>query len=145
MGTMPRGLSGYESFFTIGSAGAVEELALSGWRTTNDALLVKLAKIDDRDGAGLITGRTLYVPRAEMPEPGEDEYYHVDLLGARVEDLEGRELGRVEDIKPWGAYDMVIVKTRSKSWMLPLVAEYVRTIDPGKGLILVELPEGLGP
>ena len=40
-------------------------------------------------------GAELAVPRAELPPPGEDEYYVFQLVGLEVEEEGGRALGRV--------------------------------------------------
>jgi 16S rRNA processing protein RimM len=43
-----------------------------------------IAGIGDRTEAEALKGTRLYVPRQALPPPGEDEYYHADLIGLAV-------------------------------------------------------------
>ena len=142
---MPRGLKGYDRFFVAGSDGAVRPLKVAAWRTTLDAILVAIEGVSDRDSVGELTGLTLYVDRADMPSLPEDEYYHADLLGLKLVDRDGSELGLIEDVKPWGDYDMLSVRTGRSLWMLPLIGQYVIEIKVAEGHIVADVPEGLGP
>src|SRR2546426_995694 len=40
-----------------------------------------LSGVADRDQAEASRGLRLYLPRAALPPPGEEEYYHADLIG----------------------------------------------------------------
>lgn len=145
MGTMPKGLKRYPALHCFRPDGTVEVLKVDGWRWSGDMLLVKFAGSTDRDGAALITNRLVYVPRSALPKLGEGEYYHADLPGLPVFDGDGVELGVVEDVKPWGEYDMLFIRTGSKVWLLPVIGDYVLEIEPESGRIVVAPPEGLGP
>ena len=144
-GMLPRGLKGYRRFFLDGPGGAKTNVGVESWRTGGEMLLVRFSGIADRDGAASLTGRTLYVPREDMPKLKPGEYYHVDLLGAAVVDEEGGALATVEDVKPWGEYDMLFLRTGGKSWMLPVIEAYVLDISAEEKRITVRVPEGLGP
>lgn len=139
MGTMPRGLAGYGRFFIDGGV----EVRIDGWRANGDTLLLQFAGIRDRDEVSALTGKSLFVPREDLPPLGEGEYYHTDLISAAVVDEEGRELGVVADVLPWGDYDMLSIRTGGKTWMLPVIGQYVLEIAPGR--IVARVPEGLGP
>jgi 16S rRNA processing protein RimM len=79
-------------------------------------------------------GAPLRVPREELPAPGEDEYYVFQLVGLRVEEEGGRRLGRVQDVAPGVANDVLELDT---GMALPLVEDCVRSVDLEQGLILV--------
>ena len=49
----------------------------------------------------------------------------------------------VEDVFPTGAHDVLVVASKSGSWMLPVVGETVLEVDPEGGLIRVRVPGGL--
>ena len=58
--------------------------------------------ISDRDSAVELAGTRLYVTRAALPEAGENEFYHGDLIGLRVERDDGSPLGRVAGVSDFG-------------------------------------------
>ncbi|TAL16975.1 16S rRNA processing protein RimM [bacterium] len=145
MGNLPKGLHGYSRFF-IDKGDKVVPVEIEGWREADKFLLLRVAGTGDRDSAARLTGKTLYVPRSEMPPLGEGEYYYADLEGmAVVDDESGRELGEVADVKPWGDYDMLFIRSGGRTWLLPVLGEFVIDMDLGAGIIRVKVPEGLGP
>jgi 16S rRNA processing protein RimM len=105
-----------------GEIAEVVEAKRSGGR-----LIVKL----DRE---VPRGSVLAVPRSELPVSGEDEYYVFELVGLSVEEEGGRELGRVQDVAPGVANDVLELDTGTA---LPLVEECVLSVDLERGRILV--------
>jgi 16S rRNA processing protein RimM len=105
--------------------------------------LVRFAECDGPETAKPLTGSTLYVDRAEMPDLEDGEYYHADLPGCRVVDESGQCLGRVEDVFASGAHDILVVASGGREWMLPVVPEYVISMEVGRDTIVARVPEGL--
>ncbi len=83
---------------------------------------------------GVVRGTALEVPRAELPEPEEDSYYVFQLVGLRVEEEGGAELGGVADVVPGSANDVLELDS---GLLLPLVEECVRQVDLERGRIVV--------
>jgi 16S rRNA processing protein RimM len=79
-------------------------------------------------------GAELAVPRAELPPPGEDEYYEFQLLGLRAVEEGGRELGRVIALHPGPANDSLELEG---GLLLPLVAACVQQVDLEAGRIQI--------
>jgi 16S rRNA processing protein RimM len=79
-------------------------------------------------------GQTLAVPRDELPPPEEDAYYVFQLVGLRVVEEGGRELGRVRDVAPGVANDVLELDS---GLALPLVAACVLDVDLAGGRIVV--------
>ena len=44
-------------------------------------VIARLDGVEDRAAAEALKGVRLYVPRGALPAPGDDEYYHADLVG----------------------------------------------------------------
>src|SRR5579863_1205241 len=62
------------------------------------------AKVGDRTAAEGLTNTRLYVERAQLPEPEEDEFYLADLIGMAAFDSEGaRVVGTVAVVHDYGA------------------------------------------
>jgi 16S rRNA processing protein RimM len=109
------------------------------------ALLVHVDGIDDRDAAQALKGLELYVPRDALPEPENDEFYHADLIGLRVELEDGTVIGSVRAVHDFGAGDVIELHGK-RPWgtvMLPFDAETVPTVDVAAGRLVVRPPEGL--
>jgi 16S rRNA processing protein RimM len=79
-------------------------------------------------------GAALEIPRAELPPAGEDEYYVHELVGLRVEEEGGHVLGRVQDVVPGVANDVLELEG---GIALPMVEECVRAVDLEEGRIVV--------
>lgn len=79
-------------------------------------------------------GAELAVPRHELPPAGEDAYYVFQLVGLRVEEQGGRELGRVADVHEYPANDVLELDS---GVALPLVEACVRQVDLVGGRIVV--------
>src|SRR5215218_7944873 len=57
--------------------------------------LARIEGVADREAAARLTGTGLYVERAKLPPPEEDEFYLADLIGLSAETVTGEPLGRV--------------------------------------------------
>jgi 16S rRNA processing protein RimM len=79
-------------------------------------------------------GTALEVPAAQLPPAGEDEFYVFELVGLAVVDEGGRELGRVQDVVPGVANDVLELEG---GIALPMVEECVRAVDLEGGRIVI--------
>jgi 16S rRNA processing protein RimM len=79
-------------------------------------------------------GAALQVERAELPPPEEGEYYVFQLVGLEVEEEGGRRLGRVTEVSPGPANDVLEL---DGGLALPLVDACVQEVDLAAGRILV--------
>lgn len=63
-------------------------------------LVGRVDGVEDEAGAQALVGARIEVDRADLPEPGEGEWYIHDLVGARVRDVAGVEHGTLTDVVP---------------------------------------------
>ena len=80
-------------------------------------------------------GTPLEVEREALPQLGDDAYYVFQLVGLEVERDDGKPLGRVTDVDPGVANDVLVLDT---GLLLPLVEACVREVDLDAGRIVVE-------
>ncbi len=73
-------------------------------------------------------------PVDALPPTGEGEYYAFQLVGLEVEEEGGRALGRVVQVAPGVANDVLELDSGPA---LPLVEDCVREIDLDRGRIVV--------
>jgi len=111
-------------------------------KATAKGVVARLAGVGDRTAAEALTGLELYVDRARLPPPAEDEFYHADLVGIEVVDPEGRMLGRISAVHNFGAGDLLEIRLvgSGKTELVPFTAATVPTLDVGAGRAVVVMP-----
>ena len=125
----------------LGGAERVEHRLVEG-QLQGRGLVVRLEGIGDRDAAARLTGGTIEVGRHELPPAGERQFYRADLVGLKVRNVEGVELGVVEYFvdAPTGA--VMVVRGEREHWV-PATPQYLRNVDLGAGWIVVDWPDEL--
>jgi 16S rRNA processing protein RimM len=106
-------------------------------------LLLKLAAIDSVEAAEKLRGGELTIPRSELPELPQGQYYTFQLIGLNVVTTEGAPLGHIVDIMTTGSNDVYIVESKHGEILIPAIEDVVKSIDLKKGTITVEAIEGL--
>lgn len=118
-------------------------LELESVRPGSKALLLKLVGVDRREQAELLRNAGLSVPRSALPPLDEDEYYLVDLMGARVEGPDG-ELGTVVEVRTHPSVDTVVIRTpRGKLLEQVLSPPWVDGVFPEDKRIVLSSTDGL--
>jgi 16S rRNA processing protein RimM len=92
-------------------------------------LIAKLQGIADRTAAEKYKGLLIAVPRAELPEQPEGEYYWSDLIGLTVENLAGEVFGTVDSLLETGANDVLVVKGESGEKLIPFIDSVIRQVS----------------
>jgi 16S rRNA processing protein RimM len=101
-------------------------------------LVAKLEGIADRTAAEKYKGLLIAVPRVELPEQEEGEYYWSDLLGLSVENLAGEKFGAVGSLLETGANDVLVVKGEGGETLIPFIASVIQQVDMKKKTICVD-------
>lgn len=96
--------------------------------------LLKLEGIADRDAAEGLRGGELVVERADLPETAEDEVYLHDLVGFRVFDSKGRDLGTFRGLQVGGRTEYFVVEGAVET-LLPADAPLVDSVDSGRRIV----------
>ena len=123
-----------------GPGGPTLELELREIR--GDMIVARVAGVADRDAAEALRGKRLYVPRAALPEAGEDEYYHADLVGLAVELADGARFGTVHALHDFGAGVILeVARDDGDTVMLPFTRRAVPEIDIAGGRMVIEEPD----
>lgn len=102
-------------------------------------LVVQFDGITDRDSAAQFVGCEIGVPRTQLPPPAKDEYYWTDLIGLRVRNQRGEDLGKVMNLLETGANDVLVVQDGELEHLIPYVTGYyVLKVDLAAGFIDVD-------
>jgi 16S rRNA processing protein RimM len=118
---------------------------VEGARIQGDTVLLKLAGIDDRTAAESLRGAQVEVPAADTLRLRKGQFFWHQVIGLRVEDPNGRDLGTVEDILETGANDVYVVRGARGEVLVPAIKDVVKLIDPSSGRMLIEPLPGMLP
>jgi len=118
-------------------------LVITAFRPSKEGeAVIAFEGVGDRDAAEALKGAELYVDRAMLPETGEDEFYHADLIGLEARDGEGRVLGKVAALHNFGASDVIeLIRSDGDSVHLAFTRETVPVLNSEAGYIVVAVPE----
>ncbi len=108
-----------------------------------EGMLMRLDTVKSRDAARALFGQFLYVPESEAVKLPEGEFFVHQVIGLRVVTVSGDELGTVRDVLQTGSNDVYVVRNRAREVLIPAIKDVVKRIDPGAGVIEVELLPGL--
>jgi 16S rRNA processing protein RimM len=100
-------------------------------------------KISDRSTAERLTNTRLFVDRAALPPPeDEDEYYLADLVGLAAVDAAGEALGTVAVVHDYGAgISLEITRDNAPPLIVPFTRACVPVVDPGAGRVVIAPPD----
>ncbi len=112
-------------------------------RTTTNVLVARLEGVNDRDAAEKLNGVELYVDRALLPDPDDDDdFYHADLIGLRVQLRDGTVVGVVSAVPNFGAGDILEVRDERSgdTFLYPFTKAVVPEVHLADGYLVIEPP-----
>ena len=104
-------------------------------------VILSLKGIDSRNLAEDLIGKMILIDRDQLPEPEKDTWYWQDLLGLDVVDHQKGFIGKITDIFPTGANDILVVTDKDKEALVPMHKHFVELVDIEKKTLLTTLPE----
>ena len=110
-----------------------------------NGLSARMSGVISKEDADKLRGTRLFVPRERLPELLEDEYYHTDLIGLIVQNLEGSNIGRIKSVLNHGASDLLEIedKRENKSILVPFTRAIVPKVDIKNSIVIIDPPKGL--
>ena len=130
----------FKSFKRLYTAGGQELKVLSA-RTHKDFVIVKLAGVEDVNAAMALKNKVVSIRRSDAALP-HGAFFLQDILGAKVVDEDGREIGVLEDVMETPASNIYVVKGETEH-LIPAVPEFIRKTDAEAGIVTVHLIEGM--
>jgi 16S rRNA processing protein RimM len=114
--------------------------AVQGHRS---GVLLKLAGIDSQTVAETFVGMLVSLPEDALSPPGEHEFYYYEIVGFRVRTTAGNDIGTIRETFPTGSNDVWVVVDGTREYLIPVIADVVRTIDRVANTVTIEPMEGL--
>lgn len=116
-------------------------IRLLGGKAHKGFLIAKLEGVDDVNAAMALKEKTITVDRNDVRLP-KGTFFVQDILGARVVDERGNEIGRLVDVLERPAQNIYVVQGETEH-LIPAVPEFIRSIDAEAGVVTVHLIEGM--
>ena len=106
-------------------------------------LVLKLASVDTRREAEELRGRDLSIPRSQIRELPDGEFYAFQLIGLDIFTTDGNHVGRISDIMVTAGNDIYVVQGKRGEILIPAIEDVVKSIDLNEGKVTIEAIEGL--
>lgn len=113
-------------------------LDLSHIEVTGKHILVQVNGFDGREQVASLTNIEIGVPKEQLPELSEGEFYWHQLIGMQVVNQQGEALGEVTEILPTGSNDVLIVEGKKRALIPYLPGRTIIDVNAQKHIIVVE-------
>ncbi len=119
-------------------------LEIEGVKFFKQFVILKFKGLDNINDIEKYRQKSLYVTRKNAVRLQRGEYFIADLIGLKVQDEDGKELGTVKDVIETGANDVYEVEMADgKSLLLPAIKQCILNVDVENGTMQVHVLEGL--
>jgi len=113
------------------------EVRVEWSRPAPGGLVVKLAGVDDRDGAEVYRGKYMEVGEDAGRPAGDGRFYHHQLIGLDVVTAAGRGLGRIAEVLEKPANDVWVSRDGAVEHLIPATKDAVVSVDLDAARIVV--------
>ncbi len=118
-------------------------LRIDASRAYRRGFLVRFEGVRDRRGMEGLLGRYVMRSMDQLEELAEGEVFYHDLLGMEVVTVEGERVGEVIEIYEVRPADLLEIRGPERDFMIPYVAEMIRSVDVARNRIVLDPPPGL--
>ena len=119
-------------------------LEIEGVKFFKQFVILKFKGLDNINDIEKYRQKSLYVTRKNAVRLQRDEYFIADLIGLKVQDEDGTELGTVKGVIETGANDVYEVEMADgRSLLLPAIKQCILNVDVENGMMQVHVLEGL--
>jgi 16S rRNA processing protein RimM len=118
------------------SEGEEHEVSVERARRADDAILIKLFSVDDRNRAEDLRGAQICVRRRDFPEASDGEFYAIDVVGSEVR-VAGERVGVVAELITYPSIEVFLVHADDAKgdWEVPLTEMFIKRVDVASKLV----------
>lgn len=122
----------------VGKAGELRRIPVAECRDHGAFLVARFEGCGDREQASAYRGASVALPRDDLPELREHEFYQADLIGLEVVSRSGDRLGRVAGFFHNGAHEVMRVEHTGGERLLPVAGDVIQRVDLRSGRVEVD-------
>lgn len=119
-------------------------LEIEGVKFFKKFVILKFKGLDNVDDVQKYRQMGLYVTRQNAVRLSKDEYFIADLMGLKVLDEDGAEIGILKEVIETGANDVYDITLHDgRTLLLPAIKQCVLQVDVEEGFIKIHILDGL--
>lgn len=127
----------------VSESGERFELKIEKFWFQNGRVILKFAGFDSIESGEMLRNVEICVPESEAVELDADEYFDWELVGCKVETLDGEQIGEVRELMRTGGTELLVVEGEAKEYLIPFATAICVEVDIENKLIKVDPPNGL--
>ncbi len=109
----------------------------------NNSAYLFLEDVDTIEKASKLVKRDVYLPNKLKPKKKKSDFTLLDLKGFTAIDINEGELGEISSIQELPQQFIATVNYKDCEVLFPLNEDIIKSIDVVKGIVLIDLPDGL--
>ena len=110
---------------------------IEGCKYQKDRVIVKVEGINSIEEAEKYKNKYMEIPREYAVPLEEDTYYIADIIGCKVYDTEGKDLGEIYDVIQTKNNDVYWIR-KPKELLIPVLLDIVTDIDIENKKIIIK-------
>jgi len=108
------------------------ETTVTQVRDVTAGYIMKCSAFSTPEEAAHFRGAWIQIPMsAELPRD-PDTFYQFELIGLRVEDPDGQQMGKVEEILEYPQHHVLVVRNQEAEFLIPANRRTIKKIDLDK-------------
>ncbi len=128
----------------LDTGAGMNELKIESVKFFKKFVIVKFEGYDSINDIEKYKGRSIFVSREDAVRLGRNEYFVADLIGMRVVDENGNELGELTDVMETGANDVYVIRLMNGGeLLLPAIKQCILSVDVNEAVMKVHVLDGL--
>ena len=105
---------------------------------------IHLEDVTSLEQAEVLVGSGIYLPLEQLPELSGKQFYFHEVIGFFVVDANSNNsIGEIIDVLENGPNTLLNLQQNHEEILIPLVREWIQTIDRSSKVIRMDLPDGL--
>jgi 16S rRNA processing protein RimM len=135
------------TFLFVKLNGQAVPFFIEGAERDGQVIEVRIEEIEDREAAGVLAGKTIYLRREDLEEislpTSVDRKAYEQWLGFRLKDVSLGDIGSITAFEELPQQILAVVEYRGQSVMIPFQEALITEKNPSDQTIIMDLPEGL--
>lgn len=132
-----------EKVFSVSPKGQIQKLEIEDFWFQKNRIVLKFVGIDSIEEAKKLVGCEICIHESEVVELEKDEFFDWQLIGCKVETIQGEKIGEVIEVMHGVASEILVVQGLKKDYLIPFVNAICPEVDIEKKNIKIDPPEGL--
>ena len=117
----------------------IEDLALH----KTELLRIQFEDVYDEPTADALIGCDLYLPLSLLPKLTGNKFYYHEVIGFTVIDQTHGDIGQIIGVNDQTAQALFEINYRNKEILIPIIDEFILSVDRNNKTITVKTPDGL--